>query len=72
MLILAMSINTKVAKNILKHIKKRGTTQEKLAYEIGISKGYLSNFLRGNTGMSLTTLQKVATGLHVTVKDLMP
>lgn len=67
-----MGIDAKVAKNIRLQLKKKGLTQEKLAYEIGMSKGYLSNFLNGKKGISLATLQKVATGLQVPVKDLIP
>lgn len=67
-----MGIDAKVAKKVRLQIKKAGLTQEKLAYEIGISKGYLSNFLNGRKGMSLATLQKVASGLQVPIKDLIP
>jgi len=64
-----MGIETKVAKIIRQHLKKKGMTQEKLAYEIGMSKGYLSNFLNGKKGMSLSTLQKLADGLQVGIKN---
>jgi transcriptional regulator with XRE-family HTH domain len=67
-----MGIDAKVAKNVRLQLKKRGLTQEKLAYEIGMSKGYLSNFLNGKKGISLATLQKVATGLQVPLRDLIP
>ncbi|HTB23702.1 MAG TPA: helix-turn-helix transcriptional regulator [bacterium] len=67
-----MGIDAKVAKNIRLHLKKQGLTQEKLAYEVGMSKGYLSNFLNGKKGISLATLQKLATGLQVPLKELIP
>ena len=47
-------------------------TAEKLAYEIGMSKGYLSNFLQGKKGISLDTLKRIADGLEVKVRDLFP
>jgi len=67
-----MGIEAKVAKIIRQQLKKKGMTQEKLAYELGMSKGYLSNFLNGKKGMSLSTLQKLANGLQVAIKDLLP
>lgn len=67
-----MGIDAKVAKILRLQLKKRGLTQEKLAYEIGISKGYLSNFMTGKKGMSLATLQKIASGLQMKVRDLVP
>jgi transcriptional regulator with XRE-family HTH domain len=67
-----MGINAEVAKRIRRFLKKKALSGEKLAYEIGMSKGYLSNFLRGKKGMSLETLERIAEGLEVPIKDLMP
>jgi transcriptional regulator with XRE-family HTH domain len=47
-------------------------TAEKLAYEIGMSKGYLSDFLTGKKGIQIVTLERIAKGLEVKLRDLIP
>lgn len=51
--------------------KARGATIEKLAYEIGISKGNLSDIERGNRDPRYCTLRSVAQGLNLTVAQLL-
>ncbi len=65
----------KLAKRIGKRITKvrseRGLTAEKLAYENGISKGYLSELENGLRLPSLKMLEKIAHALDVDIKDLL-
>lgn len=49
---------------------KRRLTQEKLAYENDISKGYLSEIEAGKKLPSLLMLQKIADALEVDIKEL--
>lgn len=64
-------LSHKVAKNIKKHLEIQSKSAEKLAYEIGMSKSFLYEFLRGEKDMSLQSLQLIADGLEVHPKDLL-
>lgn len=64
----------KLAKRIGKRIshtrRKQGMTSEKLAYENGISKGYMSDIENGKKIPSIRMLDQIATALGVDIKDL--
>ncbi len=60
-----------VAKNIKKHLNSSSKSAEKLAYEIGMSKSFIYEFLRGEKDMSLHSLQLIANGLEIKAKDLL-
>lgn len=64
------SLPQTVAKNIKKLLAEQSKTAEKLAYEIGMSKSFMYDFLNGQTDMSLHNLQKIAEGLDVEVEEL--
>lgn len=51
-------------------IRQAGLTRQRAASEIGISLGALYNLLAGSSSPKLTTLQKIARGLNVTVWEL--
>ena len=51
--------------------KKRGITLEKLAYEMSISKGNLSDIESGKRNPTFTTLKAIAEGLDITVSVLL-
>lgn len=53
---------------IAKERRRRGVTLEKLAYEMGLSKGNLSDIERGKRGPRYTTLRAIAVGLKVPVQ----
>jgi transcriptional regulator with XRE-family HTH domain len=61
-------------KKLGKHIRSireaKGITQEKLAYENGLSKGNLSKIEMGLVDPQFTTLLKIAEGLGVDIKEL--
>jgi transcriptional regulator with XRE-family HTH domain len=60
----------KVVKNIRKFLAQRGISAEKLAFEIDMSKSYLYAFLSGKKGITLESLERIADGLEVDVKQL--
>jgi transcriptional regulator with XRE-family HTH domain len=64
----------KLAKRIGKRIsdtrRKRGMTSEKLAYENGISKGYMSDIENGKKLPSIKMLSQIAEALEVDIKEL--
>jgi transcriptional regulator with XRE-family HTH domain len=50
--------------------RERGLTSEKLAYEFGISKGYLSRLENGKKLPSLSKLNLIAQALDVDIKEM--
>lgn len=64
------SIPKIAAVNIKRTLKERSKTAEKLAYEIGMSKGFLSEFLSGKKDITLKNLQRIAEGLDMEFQDL--
>lgn len=50
--------------------KLKGLTMEKLAYEMGISKGYLSDVENGNKIPSVEMLERIAKELNVDIVDI--
>jgi transcriptional regulator with XRE-family HTH domain len=60
-----------LGQHISKERKKRGITLEKLAYEVGISKGNLSDIERGKRDPRYSTLKAIAYGLEVSVSQLL-
>jgi len=65
-----MSIIRKVARRIKQLRIAKGLTIEKLAYENDLSKGNLSEIERGMIEPKLNTLEKIARGLDVSLKEL--
>jgi transcriptional regulator with XRE-family HTH domain len=51
--------------------KKKGLTLEKLAYEVGISKGNLSEVERGLRDCRFSTLLLIAEGLEIHISKLL-
>ena len=66
------SIYREVARRIRRELRKQGKTPERLAFEIDLGKAQMSLFLNGKRRMTLHTLERVADGLDVKVRDLMP
>jgi len=61
----------RIGSNIAIKRSKIGLTQEKLAYEYDISKGYLSDIESGKKLPSLKMLAKIADALEVDLKELL-
>ena len=51
--------------------KRRGMTLERLAYEMGISKGNLSDIEHGKKDPRYSTLRAIAEGLEISVSQLL-
>lgn len=61
--------NAKVASNIRRILASKGKSAEKLAYEIGMSKAYMYDFLNGKKDIRLQNLQRIADGLDVGIEE---
>lgn len=65
-----MDANEKVRRNIIKIRTEKGYTQERLAYESGISKGYLSEIESGKKSPTVRTITKLAETLEISLADI--
>lgn len=61
-----------VAFRLKRLLSAKGISAEKLAYEIGMSKGFLYAFLRGEKNMTIDSLERLAEGLDVKIRDFFP
>jgi transcriptional regulator with XRE-family HTH domain len=59
-----------LGKRITKLRSEKKMTLEKLAYEVGISKGNLSDIEHGRKNPTYLTLQKIAQGLDISLSQL--
>ena len=49
---------------------KQNISQEELAFRCGLSKNYISDVERGTRNVSLKSIEKIANGLAVNLKEL--
>lgn len=68
-------MNTNIKKEIGQRIrslrKRRGMTQEEMADNCGLHWTYIGGLERGERNPTLTTMQKIAGGLGISVQDLL-
>ncbi len=65
--------NSHIRKTIKILLAQKGISAEKLAYECGVSKGFLYGYLAGNSkNISVDILNKIASGLEVPLRSLFP
>ncbi len=64
------NIQNIVAKNIADHRKKHQLSLEKVSKATGVSKNMLSQIEKGNSNPTITTLWKIANGLHLSLSQL--
>jgi transcriptional regulator with XRE-family HTH domain len=66
-----VDIRKKIGQRIKALREQKGLTIEKLAYENDLAKGNLSEIEKGLIDPKLSTLEKIADGLDVTLKELL-
>ncbi len=64
-------INKEVGKRILKYRKKRGLTQEGLAFEADLHRAYIGQIERGEKNIGVQNLQKIAKALNIKISKLL-
>lgn len=64
-------INFIIGNNLNNYRKNKGLSLDKLAEISGVSKGMLGQIERGETNPSVSTLWKIANGLHVSFTSLL-
>ena len=63
-------INKRVGFKIKKYRKKKGWTQDQLAFEANLHRAYIGQIERGEKNIGLKNLEKIARALNIKVKDL--
>lgn len=64
-------LQRKVGAAIRARREARGVSQESFADEIGMHRAYYSKIERGERNLTLTTLERVASGLGIRVSQLL-
>lgn len=64
-------INIKFGKRVIELRKTKGITQEELAYRCDIQRSYMGVIERGEKSITLNTIEKIATGLEISIIELM-
>ncbi len=66
-----MNIKEKLGKRIFEMRSKKGYSQEKLALIAGIDRTYLPGIEKGVRNISITTIEKLAVALEVSIEELL-
>jgi transcriptional regulator with XRE-family HTH domain len=69
---LAEDIRKLFGQNLRKIRVAQKISQEELAFRCGLHRTYVSSVERGERNISLENIQKLAEGLEVSMKDLIP
>lgn len=62
--------NIKFGQRVLELRTQRGYTQEQLSYQCDINRTYMGAIERGEKTPSLITIEKIAKGLNISLKEL--
>lgn len=62
--------NIKFGQRVLELRTQRGYTQEQLSYQCDINRTYMGAIERGEKTPSLITIEKLAKGLNISLKEL--
>ncbi|MGB5823876.1 MAG: helix-turn-helix domain-containing protein [Proteocatella sp.] len=65
------NINIIIGKNLNRYRKSKGFSLDKVSDMTGVSKGMIGQIERGETNPSISTLWKIANGLHISSTSLM-
>ena len=63
-------ISKKVGRRIRELRQERGLSQEQLAFEADLHRAYIGQIERGEKNIGVQNLEKIATALKVSVKQL--
>ena len=65
-----MGIEHVVGQNVRRIRRERGVSQEALAYDAGVARGYMSGIERGEKNPTVKLLARIAQVLRCTVAEL--
>ena len=65
-------INKQIGLKIRRYRKKKGWSQEQLAFEADLHRAYIGHIERGEKNIGLINFEKIAKALQVSSKELMP
>ena len=66
-----MDIRKRVGKNVSRVRREKGWSQEKLAFECGLHRTYISGVERGIRNPTVVVLEKIAKALEIPPKNLL-
>ncbi len=69
-MITEVDINFEFGKGVTYLRKKKGYSQEDLAFRTGLNKNYISDIERGTRNPTLKAVSKIAKGLNMTIEEL--
>ncbi len=69
-MITEVDINFEFGKRVTYLRKKKGYSQEDLAFRTGLNKNYISDIERGTRNPTLKAVSKIAKGLNMTIEEL--
>lgn len=69
-MITEVDINFEFGKRVTQLRKKKGYSQEDLAFRTGLNKNYISDIERGTRNPTLKAVSKIAKGLNMTIEEL--
>lgn len=64
------SISTKLGQNLKKIRIKKGISQGDISRKLNMDRGYISGIENGKKNPTLSTLEKIASALNVSVEEL--
>ena len=64
-------INKRVGLNIKEYRKRKGWSQEQLAFEANLHRAYIGQIERGEKNIGLQNLEKIAKALNVKISGLL-
>lgn len=65
-----MEIKVRFGNRLRELRKKTGLSQEKFAFECGLDRTYIAGIESGKRNISLESIEKIATGLKVSLSEL--
>lgn len=64
------NINIRFGRRVAELRKRIGISQEELSFRCGIHRAYMGTIERGEKSVTLDTVEKVAHGLDISIKEL--
>ncbi len=67
----ANSIQLKLGKKVRHLRQSKGFSQEEFAFECGLHRTYIGSIERGETSITINSIEKIAKGLKITMSELL-
>lgn len=68
-ILLSMNLKQRIGERIVQLRKTKNLSQQKFAYVADMERTYLNHIEKGRKNISIGTLEKILTGLEISIKD---